>query len=157
VRSLLAEKQGLTLVEVLAALTVLSIGVVALIAVLPLASFGVHEGGHRSGATFLALERLEDVRRVLDSARAEGDPAAADRIEFPDEPALPPPHTAFSRSVQVRDCGLETGCAGLQAPGLRQITVTVTYPGTAGSGAGPAHRGAVSLSTYLLSPQISPR
>ncbi|HEV8420109.1 MAG TPA: hypothetical protein VGR13_01995, partial [Actinomycetota bacterium] len=114
----------MTLVEALAALGVLSIGLVALISVLPLAGFGVHEGAHRSGAAFLASQRLEQIRLVVGSG--------ASLISFADEASLAPPHTAFGRAVRVRDCGLAPGCSGIETAGVRQVTVTVTYPAPAG-------------------------
>ena len=67
---------------------------------------------------------------------------------FPDEPTLASPDTAFNRSVRVVDCGQPQGCSGVQSPGLRQVTVTVGYPGTATENA-PALRGAVILTTYI--------
>ncbi len=146
-RSLLAGEQGLTLAEVLAALTVLSVGLVAMISLLPLAGFGIHEGGHRSGAAFLAWQRLEQIRHAVGTAEPSNDPLAEATISFPDEPAVAPPHTVFSRSVRVRDCGL--GCSGVQTPGVRQVTVTVTYPPGSAQGASPIHRGVVTLSTYI--------
>jgi prepilin-type N-terminal cleavage/methylation domain-containing protein len=141
VRSLLAEEQGLTLAEVLAALSVLSIGLVALISVLPLAGFGVHEGAHRSGAAFLATQRLEQIRLAVGSG--------VNLTSFADEASLAPPHAAFGRAVRVRDCGLAPGCSGIETPGVHQVTVTVTYPAPAGQGLASAHRGAVTLSTYI--------
>jgi prepilin-type N-terminal cleavage/methylation domain-containing protein len=141
VRSLLAEQQGLTLAEVLAALGVLSIGLVALIGLLPHVGAGVHEGAHRSGAAFLAAQRLEQIRLAVGSG--------APLIPFADEASLAPPHAAFSRAVRVRDCGLGSGCSGMVTTGVRQVTVTVTYPAPAGQGAASSHRGAVTLSTYI--------
>jgi len=101
----------------------------------------VHEGAHRSGAAFLAAQRLEQIRLAV---RPD-----ANLPSFADEPSLAPPHAAFGRSVRVRDCGLAPGCSGIETPGVRQVTVTVTYPGPAGQGAAPAHQGAVTLSTYI--------
>ena len=140
-RSLLAEEQGLTLAEVLAALSVLSIGLVALISLLPLAGSGVHEGAHRSGAAFLATQRLEQIRLAVGSG--------VNLTSFADEASLAPPHVTFGRAVRVRDCGLAPGCSGIVTPGVQQVTVTVTYPAPAGQGAASAHRGAVTLSTYI--------
>lgn len=131
----------MTLIEVLAALSVLSIGLVALTSLLPLAGFGVHEGAHRSGAAFLATQRLEQIRLVVGSG--------AHLISFADEASLAPPHAAFGRTVRVRDCGPAPGCSGIETAGVRQVTVTVTYPAAAGQGAASAHRGAVTLSTYI--------
>jgi prepilin-type N-terminal cleavage/methylation domain-containing protein len=140
-RALLPKKQGLTLAEVLAALAVLSIGLVALISLLPLAAAGVHEGAHRSQAVFLATQRLEQIRHAVGSS--------ADLGSFADEPVLPPPHAAFDRAVRVWDCGLAPGCSGIETPGMRQITVTVTYPAAGPHGPSSANRGAVVLSTYV--------
>ena len=140
-RPLLAEQHGLTLVEVLAALTVLSVALVALISLLPLAGFGLHEGVHRSGAAFLAAQRLEQIRHAAGSG--------ADLISFPDEAALAAPHAAFGRTVRVRECDTAPGCSGVETAGVRQVTVMVTYPAATGHGAAPVLRGAVVLTTYI--------
>ena len=140
-RSLLAEKQGLTLAETLTALTVLSIGLVAMISLLPLAAAGVNEGGHRSVATFFASQRLEQIRHLVGSG--------GDLPVLANEPSLAPPHSAFDRAVRIRDCGQAPGCSGVEAPGVHQVTVTVTYPASGRPGPEPAQRGAVVLSTYV--------
>jgi len=149
VRLLLAEQQGLTLAETLAALAVLSIGFVALISLLPHAGSGVHEGGYRSGAVFLAAQRLEQIRLAVGTASRENDPLITPALRFPDEPELSAPYERLSRSVRVRDCGSGAGCAGSRTPGVRQVTITVTYPGSTGSGARASAPGAVVLSTYI--------
>ena len=131
----------MTLAEVLLALAVLSVGLVALMSLLPLAGFGIHEGAHRSGAAFLATQRLEQIRLAVGSG--------ASAIAFADEASLTPPHGAFGRAVRVRDCELAPGCSGITTPGVRQVTVTVTYPAAPGHGAASAHRGAVTVSTYI--------
>jgi prepilin-type N-terminal cleavage/methylation domain-containing protein len=148
-RSLLATpQQGLSLTEVLAALTVLSIGLLAMISLLPLVASGVHHGAHRSGAIFLASQRLEQVKHAVGLADRDQDPLNAVASLFPDEPVLASPHESFSRSVRVRNCCTASGCAGVQASGVRQVSVTVTYPTAAGQ-ASPAGRGTVLLSTYI--------
>ena len=131
----------MTLAEVLAAFTVLSVGLVALISLLPLAGAGVHEGAHRSEAAFLATQRLEQIRHAVGFG--------AGVFSFADEASLAPPHGVFGRVVRVRDCALAPGCSGIQTPGVRQVTVTVTYPAPAGQGGASAHRGVVTLSTYI--------
>jgi Tfp pilus assembly protein PilV len=131
----------LTLVESLSALTVLSIGLVALISLLPLAGFGVHEGAHRSGAAFLATQRLEQIRLAVGSG--------TNVIAVADEASLAPPHAAFGRAVRIRDCELAPGCSGITTPGIRQVTVTVTYPAAPAQGDASARRGAVTVSTYI--------
>ena len=145
---LVARQQGLTLTEVLVALTVLSIGLLALVSLLPLAASGLHQGAHRSRAIFLASQRLEQVKHAVGMAEREHDPLSEAAVRFPDESALPAPHEAYSRTVQVRDCNHAPGCSGVRAPGVSQISVTVTYPTPSGQ-ATAAGRGSVLLSTYI--------
>jgi Tfp pilus assembly protein PilV len=138
----------LTLTEVLAALTILSIGLLAMVSLLPLAASGVHQGAHRSKAIFLASQRLEQIKHAVGLAEREHDPLNEAAVWFPDESILPPPHDAYSRTVQVRDCDQSPGCSGVRAPGVRQISVTVTYPAPIAQ-ATAAGRGSVLLSTYI--------
>lgn len=145
---LVAPQEGLTLTEVLAALTVLSIGLLGMVSLLPLAAFGVHQGAHRSGAVFLASQRIEQIRHAVGLAERGHDPLSEAGVRFPDEPSLPAPHEAYSRIVRVRECDLGPGCSGVSASGVRQISVTVTYPTPAGQ-ALPAGQGSVVLSTYV--------
>jgi prepilin-type N-terminal cleavage/methylation domain-containing protein len=143
-----AQPQGLTLAEVLVALAILSVGLVSMISLLPLAASGVHQGAHRSAAIFLASERLEQVKHTVGLAEYGQDALSETATWFPDEPALPAPHGDFSRTVRVRDCGEASGCSGLNTPGVRQISVRVAYPAPAGQVAGVS-RDAVLLSTYI--------
>ena len=116
-RSLLTEEQGLTLAEVLTALGVLSIGLVAMISLLPLAGSSIQEGGHRSGAAFLAAQRLEEIRHTTG--------LRADAILVPRQPPSLRP-TRYSSSRSVRDCGVAPA-ARVETTGVRQVTVTVTF------------------------------
>ena len=146
-RSLPTEERGLTLAEVLPALALLSLGLVAMITLLGPAASSIHEGGHRSRAIFLASQRLEQIRHMVGRSEIDADPLR-EAGAFPDEPDLSAPHAAFSRSVRILDCGLPPGCSSIQSPGMRQVSVTVGYPG-AMAGAGAAHRGIVVLTTYI--------
>jgi hypothetical protein len=148
VQSLPAEERGLTLAEVLPALALLSVGLVAMISLLPPAGSSIQEGEHRSRATFLASQRLEQIRHAVGRSDPDNDPLREAAASFPDEPALTEPHAAFSRWVRILDCGLPVGCSGVQSPGVRQVSVTVGYPGVA-AGAAVPHRGAVVLTTYI--------
>lgn len=159
-RPFLAQEQGLTLAEILPAVAVLSIGLVALASLLPVAGSGVHEGGYRSVATFLAAQRLEHIRHAVGRSGSETDllgvspspdsaPVSGGVTSFPDEPALAPPHASFGRTVRVRDCSVTAGCSGIQSPGMRQVTVTVSYASLPGSEAAPGAHRAVVLTTYL--------
>jgi len=147
VRSLLAKERGLTLAEVLPALALLSLGLLAMISLLPPAASGIHEGEYRSRAIFLASQRLEQIRHAVGRSEPETDPLQEIHSAFPDEPTLAMPNATFNRSVRILDCGLAPGCSGTQSPGVRQVSVTVGYPGSAGVVA--SHRGVVILTTYI--------
>jgi Tfp pilus assembly protein PilV len=148
VQSLLSGERGLTLAEILPALALLSLGLIAMISLLPPAASGIREGEHRSRAIFLASQQLEHIRHGVGRSTPDTDPLVFAPTTFPDEPMLAAPDTAFSRSVRIVDCGQAQGCSGVQSPGLRQVTVTVGYPGTAAEKAA-ALRGAVILTTYI--------
>jgi hypothetical protein len=136
----------LTLAEILPALALLSLGLVAMISLLPPAASGIREGEHRSRAIFLASQRLEHIRHAVGRSAPDTDPLLTASTTFPDEPMLP--DTGFNRSVRVADCGQPQGCSGIQSPGLRQVSVTVGYPGT-GVGSAAAPRAAVVITTYI--------
>jgi prepilin-type N-terminal cleavage/methylation domain-containing protein len=64
VQKLIRDQRGATLIEVLIAVGIIGVGLWALSAVIPLAAYGIHEGSHLSTATFLANQRLEQVRNA---------------------------------------------------------------------------------------------
>lgn len=144
-RSILVNRQGLTLPEVLAALAVLSVGLVALASVIPVASSALQEGGQLTTATFLANQRLEQLRGARWTAvpnvdelglspAADLPPVTPAGVAFPDEDPVAGPYAGFSRSVRVSDCAAPAGCAGVQSDDLRQVTVTVRYRPSSGAG-----------------------
>ncbi len=63
-RNALRDDRGITLAEILVATMIMSIGLVGLAVVIPLAGYGVNEGNSLSTATFLAEQRLEEVRNA---------------------------------------------------------------------------------------------
>lgn len=143
------DRGGVTLVEVMVAVGVLTIGLAALIAAVPFATSTTREGAQRSTATLLANERLEQVRLARWSATpkpiddlgvsptAVAPPASGAVVTFPDEPALPAPYGEYARTVRVTDCA-SGGCGGVARPDLRQVTVAVSYRPTPGTGVAPA-------------------
>ena len=58
------DDRGVTLAEILVATVIISIGLVALGMTIPLSSYGLHEGHALSTATFLAEQKLEEVRNA---------------------------------------------------------------------------------------------
>jgi prepilin-type N-terminal cleavage/methylation domain-containing protein len=157
---------GFTLPEVLLTLAVIGVGLAAVMAAIPFGAFGVQEGRQLSTATFLADQKLEQVRNVPWSGSPANDclgvsasstvaptvPAAATCTHgtttvggggalpwFVDEgSAAIPGFPGYTRQVRITDCGVG-GCGGVTDAALRLATVTVTYtPLAVSSGAAPA-------------------
>jgi Tfp pilus assembly protein PilV len=141
----LSNQRGITVAEVLIAAAIVGIGLVALMSVVSVASFGIQDGNQTSHATFLAQQRLEEVRNarwaaasdcvgLSASATSAPSPSPAGTcggtaVTFPDE-ATVPGFTQYARRVRIQDCGNAANaavCGGITNAGLRLVTVTVTY------------------------------
>lgn len=160
-REMLGNQRGFTLVEVVVAIAVIGIGLVALASTVPLSAYGIQEGSQVSSATFLANARLEQVKaarwvtsaipnedQIGVSASASAAPQAGGVTTFPDESPMAAPHTQYSRTVRVTSCA--AGCAGVADAQLRQVTVTVTYRPLTGIGqAAVGSTKAVAVTTYV--------
>jgi hypothetical protein len=147
--------------ELLVASAVIGVGLLALTAVIPVATHAVQDGSQLSTAVFLANQRLEQVR----SARWEGGAAPVDELgisatagaapsasgvtTFPDEAPVAAPYSDYTRRVRILDCAA-SGCAGATGADLRQVVVEVDYrPITATGVAAPLHRNGAVLSLYV--------
>jgi prepilin-type N-terminal cleavage/methylation domain-containing protein len=142
---LIRNENGMTLAEMLAAAAIIGIGLVGLASAIPLASYGIQEGNQLSTATFLANQRLEQVRSarwesagaMVDKVGASPSPTAPPVVgavtTFPDETPVAAPYTDYNRQVRIIDCGA-TACSGVTDPELRQVIVTVDYRPMTGTG-----------------------
>jgi type II secretory pathway pseudopilin PulG len=154
------DQRGMTVPEILAAVVVIMVALVALASAIPLSAYGIQEGSQLTTATFLANQRLEQVKLkqwtvkpVVDdvgvSASATAAPQKAGGITtFPDESPVAAPYTQFTRTVRITDCGIGAGCGGVVHAGQRQVTVTVSYRPLTGQGqaaAGTTKSAIVSL------------
>lgn len=152
-RRLVSNQLGMTLAEVLVALPIITIGLLALLSAIPLSTYATQEGSQTSTATFLANQRLEQVRNAQWIAGSAASPtpalcpAAVDQLgvsstgapqnasgtTFADESSLAAPYTRYGRQVRITDsvastttCDAATGqISGTY--GSRLVTVTVTY------------------------------
>ena len=138
---------GMSLAEILVASVIIAIGLVGLLSAVPVASYGISEGRNLSTASFLANQRLEQVRNAawtlspandclgIGSAAAPTSAACngAAVTTFPDETNVAAPYAAYARSVRITDCGV-TACGGINNSDLRQVVVTVSYTPTNGAG-----------------------
>ena len=142
------DQRGMTIVEILVAVAILGVGLVALSSAIPLAAYGIQEGNRLSTATFLANQRLEQVRNAkwtvcpaVDnigvSASDAVAPQSAGVTTFPDETTLPAPYAGYGRKVRISASLGPATCPGgvlTGTTGLRQVTVTVTYRPMTGIG-----------------------
>jgi type II secretory pathway pseudopilin PulG len=153
------DQRGMTVPEILAAVVVIMVALVALASAIPISAYGIQEGSQLTTATFLANQRLEhvklkqwtvkpDVDAVGVSASATAAPVSGATTTFPDENPVAAPYTQFTRTVRITDCGTGAGCGGVVHAGLRQVTVTVSYQPLTGQGqaaAGTTKSAIVSL------------
>jgi Tfp pilus assembly protein PilV len=152
------DELGMTLAEILVATVIIAVGIVGLAVVIPLSSYGVHEGNALSTATFLAEQRMEEIRNAAwTTIPAPGNdclgigPTAAPTSNtctrtqptacnsgaacttYSDEPSVTG-YAPYSRNVRVIDCSV-TACAGVPNANMRLVRVTVTYTPISGVGA----------------------
>ena len=154
---MIADARGLSLVEILVAVAIITVGLVGLAVVVPISSYGVQEGKQLSTATFLAEQRLEEVRNAPWAASPANDclgvsandaapgsttcsrsaPTACTGgtacTTYADEGAVPG-FTEYSRTVRVTDCSAGSGCMGITDAGMRLVTVAVSYHPLSGVG-----------------------
>jgi type II secretory pathway pseudopilin PulG len=143
----------MTIVEIMVAIGIIAVGLAALSSAIPIAAYGIQEGNQLSTATFLANQRLEQVRNatwstetVVDNLGISASSTAAPvgdggATTFPDEPpwALDEAQWAgYTRTVRITNCGVAPGCSGIVDAGIRQVTVTVSYRPMTGIGVAAA-------------------
>jgi type II secretory pathway pseudopilin PulG len=142
------DQRGITLAEVLVAAAILALGLAALMSVVPVASYGVQDGNQTSTATFLAQQRLEQVRNATwDAAtdcvglspNASSPPAPSPAgtcgaivVTYPDEATLSG-FAPYARTVRITDCGVSP-CGAVTNSAMRLVTVSVTYRALSASG-----------------------
>ncbi|HET8533447.1 MAG TPA: prepilin-type N-terminal cleavage/methylation domain-containing protein [Methylomirabilota bacterium] len=127
-RRVFSDQRGMTLAEVLVALPIITIGLIALLSAIPLSTYATQEGRQTSTATFLANQRLEQVRNaqwtatcqvdavtgvvvpgaaiVTDKVGVSASPTAAPQdpspaVTFADESPMAAPYTGYSRQVRI--------------------------------------------------------
>lgn len=154
---MIANERGLSLVEILVAAAIIGVGLVGLAVVVPVASYGVQEGNQLSTATFLAEQRLEEVRNApwasspandcLGTSPNNGAPTSSTCTRtaptsctsgtscttYADESTVSG-FTGYSRTVRTTDCSTGSGCMGITDAGMRLVTVSASYHPLSGAG-----------------------
>jgi len=103
------DDRGMTLLEILVAITVLCVGLLAVAVMFPTSSSNIDYGGKMSKATALAQEKIEEFRNTSFDSIASGNDAP----------------TGFTRTWSISD-------AGTTPFRLRTVTVTVSWPSALG-------------------------
>lgn len=149
----LRDERGFTVAEVLVAAVVVTIALVALARVVPLASYGVREGNQLSTASFLADQKLEQIKGVPWTSTPQNDCLGlsvgnlSPRVPLSSSCTLGATTVSggsplswavdeaagsitgfpgYARTVRVVSCAASP-CAGITDAGMRLVTVTVTY------------------------------
>ena len=161
----LVDQRGMTIAEVLVAVGIIGVGLLAVCSAIPIGAYAIQEGNQLSTATFLAGQRMEQVRNARWAATDPVAGAAVDRlgvsasasaapvgdgaaVTFPDESPMASPYANYTRTVRIVNCNAAPGCDGALYPGLRRVTVTVSYrPMT---GVGPATNTATKSSVLTM-------
>ena len=143
------DERGMTVAEILIAVAIIGVGLVALSSAIPLAAYGIQEGNQRleqiRNAAWQAARPAPAVPAVAavdklgvsspDTAAPVGDGGV---ITFPDETPIGAPYAGYTRTVRIRSCDVGLGCGTIIHADLRQVTVTVSYRPMTGIGVAPA-------------------
>ena len=148
----------MTLVEVVVATGIILVGLVALIAAMPLGTSLIGESNRKTTGTFLAQQRMEQIKNgrwtsttdTLGGAGSDGSGAVA---QWPDEAySSNASYPRYRREIRIADCSV-VSCSGIAASSaantLRRVTVTVAFFPLAGTGQGQATEERVQLVTLI--------
>ena len=173
-----ADERGMTLTEILVALGIISIGLVGLASVMPISSYGIQEGNQVSTATFLAEQRLEQLKAAqwtwnpttgaVDCLGASGTDgstwtfsggnppgsfASCAGANFDDETPssnpLPTPYNTYTRQARIRPCDAAGSGCGVSDATIRLVTVRASYTPLQGVGGVATTQEFVELSMLI--------
>lgn len=164
VKTPLQDDAGMTVAEVIIALGIIMVGLLALIAAMPLSTSQIGEANLKTTATFLAQQRLEQIKNAQwtsatdklggnDGSAAVSVAGFADRWPDEDYNSITN-YPRFRRQVRIQNCSVAPLCiAGINPPTLldtmRQVSVTVSFFPMAGTGMQGASEENVQLTTLV--------
>ncbi len=147
VSRILLDSRGLTVAEILVAVSIIMVGLVALAGVIPVPTSQIVQGNRKTTGVFLAQERLEQIKNAkwartpvpgVDALGGAGSNGSAAVTSWPDEGyATIAGYPSYRRTVRIVDCGGAGNPCGLDATDVnaRRVTVSVFFrPMTAGGG-----------------------
>jgi prepilin-type N-terminal cleavage/methylation domain-containing protein len=95
-------ERGLTLVEILVAVVIITVGLTAIATGFQLATSGVNQGQQETTAAFLAEQRLEDIKAFALSTNAAQGFANVTGANFPAEGTIAE-HNGYRRTTTITD------------------------------------------------------
>jgi prepilin-type N-terminal cleavage/methylation domain-containing protein len=148
-RRLIPNQRGMTLAEVLVALPIITIGLLALLSAIPLSTYATQEGSQTSTATFSPTSAWIRSNAMMATCPQLGRLASqhlrrwsdfGGTTTFADENPLAAPYAAYSRQVRITESVASTTVCGATGAitgtyGLRTVTVTVGYRPLSATGA----------------------
>jgi Tfp pilus assembly protein PilV len=152
---------GVTVAEVIIALFVITVGLLALIATMPLSTSLIGAANVKTTATFLGQQRLERIKNAqwtaapaVDDLGGAGSSGTAALAQWPDEGyGAIAGYPGIRRQVRIADCsvlacsGIPTGTVSIDT--LRRVTVTVFFRPLSGVGTASANEEPVQLVTLI--------
>ena len=125
-------ERGMTLVEVLVAVTVLTVGLTAIATGMQLGTSGITQAQQETTATFLAEQKLEDIRAfALSTLGAQGfTNVTAASFPAEDYGTVPGGYAGYRRTTTIAD----------PSATMKVVTVRVFYRGVAVSSSGDTER-----------------
>jgi type II secretory pathway pseudopilin PulG len=158
---MITDEGGITIIELLIVAAIVGVGIVGVMTVVPLSSYGVYEGAHLSTATFLAEQKLEELKNArwqatpandcLGLSTGNGDVAPTSTTctrtdptpcttgamcSVADDETAVAGYPDYGRTIRIVDCATwPGGCGGVVDTNMRRIILTVTYRPLTGVGA----------------------
>lgn len=122
-------QRGFTVVELLVALVIIGIGLMALAETMVGSFAQLQMGGQHSTAAFLADLRIEELKATSWTSLADclGDVACRGT-----DGSFADPYSGYSVVTTVEGCDVVSTC-GVNDPALRQVTAQVSYQPTGGA------------------------
>ena len=170
------DHRGIGVAEVIIALAIITVGLVGLMAAMPLSTSQIAESSLKTTAAFLAQQRLERIKNAqwtaavdaLGGGGSNGSAAVAfwpdedyDTISFPGAPNCGATDRSggcrFRRQVRIRDCNVAQAVSQINPPSnncpasatIRQVTTTVFFKPMTGPGTLSATESFVQVTTLI--------
>lgn len=102
---MITNERGMTLVEVLVAVTIITVGLTAIATGMQLATSAINTGQQETTAAFLAEQRIEDIKAFALSTAAGQGFASVTNASFPAEGygTVPGGYTGYRRTTTITD------------------------------------------------------